>query len=134
VVVTTFLQSKLITPPAANPKDQSAQMAGIMNLYMPVFMGWLAWTLASGLALYFVISNVFGILQYALLGKADWKNLLSFGKPAGQQPERSSGKSAKPAALLEDKSEKKSASQPVKANRGKNEPRKNDTRNNRTNN
>ena len=77
VVITTYLQSKLITPPSANPKDQSAQMAGIMNLYMPIFMGWLAYTLASGLALYFVVSNVFGIMQYAILGKADWRNLHS---------------------------------------------------------
>ena len=134
VVITTYLQSKLMTPPAANPKDQSAQMAGIMNLYMPVFMGWLAWTLASGLALYFVISNVFGILQYALLGKANWKNLLSFKKPSEVLPEKSSGKLAarttdKPA----DRPEKKPASQEGKPNRGKYEPRKNNARSNRPN-
>jgi YidC/Oxa1 family membrane protein insertase len=36
----------------------------------------LAFTLASGLSLYFVVSNVIGILQYMLLGKADWRNLI----------------------------------------------------------
>lgn len=81
VVITTYVQSKLLAPPTANPNDQSAQMTGMMNLYMPIFMGWLAWTLASGLSLYFVISNVFGILQYALLGKANWKALLPGYKP-----------------------------------------------------
>jgi YidC/Oxa1 family membrane protein insertase len=107
VVITTYLQSKLLTPPAANPKDQSAQMTGMMNLYMPIFMGWLAWTLASGLSLYFVVSNLFGIAQYALLGKANWKSLMPGYKPPAP-PE-------------------------VKPNRGKNESRKNNARSNRAN-
>ncbi len=128
VVVTTFLQSKLMTPPTANPKDQTAQMTGIMNLYMPIFMGWLAWTLASGLSLYFVISNVFGILQYALLGKANWKNLFVFKKPSLALPENSARAADKPAT----RSEKKATpSLEAKPNRGKNESRKNNTRSNR---
>ncbi len=80
VMVTTYIQSKLITPPSANPKDQSAAMANMMNLYMPFFMGWLALTLASGLAVYFIASNVIGILQYAMLGKVNWNNVLPFRK------------------------------------------------------
>jgi YidC/Oxa1 family membrane protein insertase len=107
VVITTYMQSKLLTPPTANPNDQSAQMTGMMNLYMPIFMGWLAWTLASGLSLYFVVSNLFGILQYALLGKANWKSLLPGYKPPAP-PE-------------------------AKSNRGKNESRKNNARSNRAN-
>ncbi len=107
VMVTTYVQSKLMTPPTAGGNDQAAQMTGIMNLYMPLFMGYLAWTLASGLALYFVISNVFGVLQYALLGKANFRNLLPGKKPA-------------PATE-------------VKSNRGKHEPRKNNTGSNRAN-
>jgi YidC/Oxa1 family membrane protein insertase len=76
VVITTFLQSKLMTPPPANPGDQAAQMSKMMNLYMPILMGYFAFTLASGLALYFVIGNLVGIAQYALLGKINWRNLL----------------------------------------------------------
>jgi YidC/Oxa1 family membrane protein insertase len=109
VMISTYLQSKLMTPPSANPKDQTAQMTGMMNLYMPLFMGYLAWTLASGLSLYFVISNVFGILQYALLGKADWRNLLPGKKPAPQVEVKPTNK------------------------RGKNESRKNNARSNRAN-
>lgn len=75
VVITTYLQSKLMTPPA-NPGDQGAQMSQAMNLYMPIFMGYLAYTFSSGLALYFVASNVVGIAQYAALGKLNWRNLL----------------------------------------------------------
>jgi YidC/Oxa1 family membrane protein insertase len=75
VVLTTFLQSKLMTP-AAQPGDQGAQMSKMMNLYMPVLMGWIAYTLASGLALYFVVSNILAIAQYAYMGKVDWRNIL----------------------------------------------------------
>lgn len=107
VVITTYVQSKLLTPPSTTPNDQSSQMTGMMNLYMPIFMGWLAWTLASGLSLYFVISNLFGILQYALLGKANWKSLLPGYKPP--------------------------APPDAKTNRGKNELRKNNARSNRAN-
>ena len=75
VVVTTYLQSKLMTP-VANPGDQGAQMSKMMNLYMPILMGYIAYTLSSGLALYFIISNVLGIAQYALMGQVHWSNLL----------------------------------------------------------
>lgn len=75
VVITTYLQSKLMTPPA-QPGEQGAQMAQAMNLYMPFLMGWLAYSFSSGLAIYFVISNVFTIAQYAIMGKLDWRNLL----------------------------------------------------------
>jgi YidC/Oxa1 family membrane protein insertase len=82
VVITTFLQSKLMTPPPANPGDQAAQMGKMMNLYMPLLMGYFAYTLASGLALYFVVGNLVGITQYAILGKLNWRNLLPKKKAA----------------------------------------------------
>jgi YidC/Oxa1 family membrane protein insertase len=75
VVVTTYMQSKLMTP-SAQPGEQGAQMAQAMNLYMPFLMGYLALTFASGLSLYFVASNIFTIGQYAAMGKLDWRNLL----------------------------------------------------------
>lgn len=81
VVVTTYMQSKMMTPPSTNPGDQSAQVSKAMNLYMPFLMGYLALTLASGLSLYFVASNLIGIAQYAFLGKLNWRSLLPFRKP-----------------------------------------------------
>jgi len=83
VVITTYIQSKLITPPTTSTKDPSGQMAGMMNLYMPIFMGWMAWTQASGLSLYFIVSNIVGILQYTLLGQAKWSNILPRRKGLG---------------------------------------------------
>jgi YidC/Oxa1 family membrane protein insertase len=76
VMATTFLQSRLMTPPSQNPKDQSAMMANMMNIYMPFLMGYMALTLASGLSLYFLVSNVVSVVQYAALGKVNWSNIL----------------------------------------------------------
>jgi len=88
VVISTYVQSKLMSPPTSTPGDQQAMMSGMMNLYMPLLMGWLAYTLASGLSLYFLVSNVIGILQYAILGKVNWNNLIPkwVARPAPADP------------------------------------------------
>lgn len=83
VVITTYIQSKLMTPPS-QPGEQGAQMTQAMNLYMPFLMGWLAYSFAAGLALYFIVGNLFTIAQYAIMGKVDWHNLL----PAGLTPKK----------------------------------------------
>lgn len=74
VVITTYAQQKLMTPPSMGADDQSAQMTKTMNLYMPLLMGWISFTLAAGLAIYFVVSNLIGIFQYAMMGQLDWRN------------------------------------------------------------
>jgi YidC/Oxa1 family membrane protein insertase len=89
VVITTYLQQRLMTPPQGpGPRDQSTAMMGMMNIYMPLLMGWIALSLESGLALYFVISNIIGIAQYAILGKVHWSNLIpGRKKPQVTKPE-----------------------------------------------
>ncbi|MCK4977707.1 MAG: membrane protein insertase YidC [Anaerolineales bacterium] len=79
VVITTYMQSKLMTPPS-QPGEQGAQMTQMMNLYMPFLMGWLAYSFSSGLALYFITSNVFTIAQYGAMGRLNWQNLIPFRK------------------------------------------------------
>ncbi len=108
VVITTYVQSKLIATPSANPKDQTAAMTNAMNLYMPIFMGYLAYTLASGLALYFIASNLIGILQYAMLGKVNWANVIPWMKKPEQSPSMKSV--AKPAVKSTSSSVSKSSS------------------------
>ena len=76
VALTTYIQSKLTLPPSTNPNDQSAAMGQSMAYTMPLMLGWFALTFPSGLAVYFVTSNVLGIIQYAAQGKANWRNLL----------------------------------------------------------
>jgi YidC/Oxa1 family membrane protein insertase len=76
VAATTYIQSKLTLPPATNPNDQSAAIGQSMAITMPLMLGWFALTFPSGLAVYFITSNLLGIIQYALQGKANWSNLL----------------------------------------------------------
>ncbi len=112
VVLTTILQTKLTQP--ETPKDDSgasaAMMSGMMNIYMPLLMGFMAYSLASGLALYFLISNIFTICQYAALGTLHWENLKFWEKkkPAPKPVKRSAAAPAK-------KTETSSASAPEKS-------------------
>jgi YidC/Oxa1 family membrane protein insertase len=87
VVVTTWLQQKLLMPaPAAKSEgdkssDQAAAMTRQMMVIMPLMFGFFSLSFASGLSIYFIASNLIGIGQYALMGKIDVKRL------AGRQPE-----------------------------------------------
>jgi YidC/Oxa1 family membrane protein insertase len=81
VAVTTYIQAKLTMPASTNPGDQSAAMSKMMSIYMPLLLGYFALNFASGLSIYFITSNVLGIVQYAMQGKANWRNLL----PGGQK-------------------------------------------------
>lgn len=89
VALTTYVQSKLTMPPSANPGDQTAAMSSSMAITMPLMLGWFALTFASGLSVYFITSNLLGILQYAMTGRANWSNLLPGSKkkpaPAGKK-------------------------------------------------
>jgi len=80
VMITTYLQSKVMTPPTMDGNDQGAQMTKMMNIYMPLMLGYFAYQFAAGLAVYFVASNVISVFQYALLGKVDWRKLIPMGR------------------------------------------------------
>ena len=80
VVLTTFLQQKLVTPPTGGDPSQE-QMTRMMGLYMPLLFGYFALSFSSGLALYFIVSNLLTIAQYAVTGKVNWKNLLTLSTP-----------------------------------------------------
>jgi YidC/Oxa1 family membrane protein insertase len=80
VVITTWMSTKLTTPPT--PDSQGSQMTQMMALYMPLLLGYFAYTFAAGLALYFVVSNVLQVVQYAATGKVDWRSMIP-GLPSG---------------------------------------------------
>ncbi len=81
VGLTTFVQTKLTMPPSANPNDQAAATSKMMAVYMPVMLFFFSLNYASGLAVYFITSNLLAIVQYAMMGKVNWRNLL----PGGQK-------------------------------------------------
>ena len=61
--VTTFLMSRMTTPPGTEASQQ------VLLYVMPLFIGWLAVNFPSGLAVYWVASNLFSIAQQYLM---DW--------------------------------------------------------------
>lgn len=79
VVVTTWIQNKLLTPPSTDP--QQATMSRTMQWTMPIFIGWISLTFPSGLAIYWIVANVIGVAQYALMGRSSLKNF--FGTEDG---------------------------------------------------
>jgi YidC/Oxa1 family membrane protein insertase len=78
VVATTWVQSKVMTPPTASADPQAAQMSQTMSIYMPLMIGWMSLNFPSGLSIYWVISNIVGIVQYALTTPINWKNVFTF--------------------------------------------------------
>lgn len=80
VFISSYFQSKLMTPPSTNPNDQTASMSKMMMWYIPVLMAWLSYSYSAGLALYFVASNLVSLLQYALMGRLNLSNLTGGGK------------------------------------------------------
>lgn len=86
VAISTYIQSKLTIPVSPNPNDQGAAMSKMMSIYMPLLLGYFALTFPSGLSVYFITSNILGIVQYAMQGKANWSSLLPRSLlPGGQK-------------------------------------------------
>lgn len=87
VVATTYLQQKLVTPPST-ADSQSAQMTQSMAVTMPLMFGFFSLSFASGLSIYFIVSNLLTMVQYAVMPGANinWRNLLSFSSPPPAKP------------------------------------------------
>jgi YidC/Oxa1 family membrane protein insertase len=93
VVATTWLQSKLMTPPATGD-SQAAAMSQQMTLMMPLMIGWMSLQFPSGLSIYWVIGNIVSIVQQAITNPPDWKRVFSF-RPAAPPAAAEKGKGEK---------------------------------------
>jgi YidC/Oxa1 family membrane protein insertase len=82
VMITTWLQSKLTIPAPPPSEDgqpnQAAMMTRSMTTIMPLMFGFFSLSFSVGLSIYFVVSNLVGIVQYTLMGRAEWGRL--FGR------------------------------------------------------
>ncbi len=90
VLVTTWLQSKMMTPAAPSSTkdgqqvDQAQAMTQSMTTVLPLMMGFFALSFSVGLSVYFIVSNVISIVQYGRQSKVNWRQLVPFlGRPAG---------------------------------------------------
>ena len=65
VLVTSWLQQKLLTPPTTGDKQsQSAMMNQQMQIMMPMMMMFFTLQYATGLSIYFIISSLIRMAQY----------------------------------------------------------------------
>jgi YidC/Oxa1 family membrane protein insertase len=78
VIITSWLSTRTMS--SASSEGQGAQMTQMMGIYMPLLMGWLAYSYASGLALYFVVSNVLGVVQNMIMRGIHPRELIPFRK------------------------------------------------------
>ena len=65
VLATSWLQQKLLTPPTASgDQSQAGAMNQQMQIMMPLMFGLMSIQFATGLSIYFIISNLIGMAQY----------------------------------------------------------------------
>jgi YidC/Oxa1 family membrane protein insertase len=86
VGVSTWIQQRMTTPamPSTDPQQQSIN--NTMQWMMPLMFAFFTLQFPSGLALYWVATNVFGIVQYTLTGRADWRRIFSFSPQTAPAP------------------------------------------------
>jgi hypothetical protein len=57
-------------------------MSRQMLIMMPLMVGFFSLTFASGLSIYWVVSNIVGIIQYGMMGRINWRTLSAKPMPA----------------------------------------------------
>lgn len=85
VLVTTWLQSKLTMPVAVSSDEpnQAQAMTQSMTTIMPLMFGFFSLSFSVGLSIYFVVSNVIGIIQYKLVSREKPVSVIQPAKNAG---------------------------------------------------
>ncbi len=90
LVVSQYVMQKMSTVPGSD-QDSGQQMMSQMNLFMPILFGFFALQVPTGLDLYWVTSNILGIIQqYFITG---WGSLLPAkeeSKPKKKAPKETS--------------------------------------------
>jgi YidC/Oxa1 family membrane protein insertase len=83
LIVTMFLVQKVTPTAGMDPMQQK-----MMNIMMPVFLGFISWSLAAGLGVYWVASNVIALAQQMVLYRT------KFGREMKAQMEKHARKKA----------------------------------------
>ena len=73
VVLTALYQQKQITRKNDNPNNPQAKQMQTIGKIMPLFFGFISWTLPAGLVVYFLTGNIFRIGQQSLIVKLEDK-------------------------------------------------------------
>ncbi len=73
VVLTALYQQKQITNKSNNQNNPQAKQMQTIGKIMPLFFGFISWTLPTGLVVYFLTGNIFRIGQQSLIVKLEDK-------------------------------------------------------------
>ena len=71
VILTALFQQQQITKKSGKSDNPQAQQMQMVGKVMPIFFGFISWTLPTGLVVYFLTGNIFRIGQQALIVKLD---------------------------------------------------------------
>ena len=85
VGISTYLQQKLTVTPATTQQQQQQQQ--MMTWMMPLFLVWITLTLPSGVGVYWVASNLFGVFTsyyFYGAGSFSWRQLFPFPETAAR--------------------------------------------------
>lgn len=69
---TTYYQMRMVSPKSnkdKNKPDQTQQTQNMMTNIMPIMFGWITLSVPSGLALYWIVGNIFTIIQQYFMMK-----------------------------------------------------------------
>ena len=88
VGASTWVQQRMTTPVTASADPQQQQMNNTMMFMMPLMFAFFTLQFPSGLALYWVATNVVGVvLQYFYMGREfDWNRVLSLSPAPAPAP------------------------------------------------
>jgi YidC/Oxa1 family membrane protein insertase len=115
VAATMYVQQKLVTPPPnpnATPQQlQQQQTMQMMTWMMPLIFGWFSLTVPAGLALYWAVSNLAGIVfQYFYMGRrVEWSQMLPGMSPAPAPAVKGARDTAAKQSQVKEASEDKAA-------------------------
>lgn len=86
VGVTMWVKQKMVTAPTTDPRQQ--QMSSMTTMMMPMMFAFFTLSFPSGLALYWVVSNIIGIgIQYVVGGGWGYFTMPSLRPQPQQQPQ-----------------------------------------------
>ena len=71
VILTALYQQNQLTKKTGNSNNPQAQQMQMIGKIMPLFFGFISWTLPSGLVVYFLTGNIFRIGQQSLIVKIE---------------------------------------------------------------
>jgi YidC/Oxa1 family membrane protein insertase len=80
VLITSWVSQRII--PMVTTGGQSGQTNLIMNIFMVLLFTNISLSLASGLSLYFVTTNLLTIVQYMMMGQVAWRQVFSISSGA----------------------------------------------------